>query len=50
MSVKTIIHSLVPIEYPSTSEEGIAIIYHVEGWSNKEAAFTDVYIIFKIIC
>jgi hypothetical protein len=30
------------IEYPPTSEEGIAIIYHVEGWENVEAAFADV--------
>lgn len=44
MSVKTIIHSLVPIEYPPTCEEGVAVIYHVEGWDNKEAAFTDVCI------
>ncbi|RIA83129.1 hypothetical protein C1645_743298 [Glomus cerebriforme] len=37
-TVKTIIHLLVPIEYPPTSEEGIAIIYHIKGWENKEAA------------
>ena len=37
MSVKTIIHSLIPIEYPPTCEEGVAIIYHVEGWDNKKA-------------
>ena len=42
MTVKTIIHSLTPIEYPPTSEEGVAIIYHVEGWDNVDAAFKDV--------
>ncbi|CAB4413786.1 unnamed protein product [Rhizophagus irregularis] len=42
ITVKTIIHSLVPIECPSTSERGIAIIYHIEGWENKEAAFSDI--------
>ncbi|CAB4406223.1 unnamed protein product [Rhizophagus irregularis] len=42
ITVKTIIHSLVPIEYPPTSERGIAIIYYIEGWENKEAAFSDV--------
>jgi len=31
ITVKTIIHSLIPLEYLPTSEKGIAIIYHVEG-------------------
>lgn len=44
MTVKTIIHSLTPVEYPPTSEEGVAIIYQIQGWNNKEAAFTDVNI------
>ncbi|CAB4386554.1 unnamed protein product [Rhizophagus irregularis] len=30
VTVKTIIHSLVLIEYSSTSEKGVAIIYHIE--------------------
>ncbi|GBC31112.2 hypothetical protein GLOIN_2v1866968 [Rhizophagus irregularis DAOM 181602=DAOM 197198] len=42
ITVKTIIHSLTPLEYPPTSEEGTAIIYHVEGWQNIEMAFEDV--------
>ncbi|POG57709.1 hypothetical protein GLOIN_2v1791412 [Rhizophagus irregularis DAOM 181602=DAOM 197198] len=42
ITVKTIIHSLVPIEYPPTSERGIAIIYHIERWENKEAVFSNV--------
>ncbi len=52
VTIKKIIHSLTPVEYPPTSEEGVAIIYHVEGWNNKEAAFTDVNINFKfkLIC
>ncbi|CAB4435516.1 unnamed protein product [Rhizophagus irregularis] len=42
MTVKTIIlHSLTPLEYPLTSEDGIAIIYHIEGWQNVDSAFTD---------
>ena len=45
MTIKTIIHSLTPVEYPPTSEEGVAIIFHVQGWNNKEvAAFTDICI------
>jgi hypothetical protein len=46
MTVKRIIHSLTPVEYPPMSEEGVAIIYHVQGWNNYEAAFTDVNIKF----
>ncbi|PKY61969.1 hypothetical protein RhiirA4_432188 [Rhizophagus irregularis] len=42
MTVKTIIHSLTSIEYPPTSKEGVAIIYHVEGWNNVEEVFTDI--------
>ncbi|RGB24952.1 hypothetical protein C1646_747567, partial [Rhizophagus diaphanus] len=42
MTVKTILHSLTPLEYPPTSEDGVAIIYHVEGWQNVDSAFTDV--------
>ncbi|CAB5379938.1 unnamed protein product [Rhizophagus irregularis] len=30
MTVKTIIHSLTPIEYPPTSKEGVAIVYHIQ--------------------
>jgi len=37
---------LTLLEYLPTSEEGVAIIYHVEGWNNKEAAFADVNIKF----
>lgn len=47
ITVKTIIHSLTPIEYPPTSEEGVAIVYHVEGWNNVEEVFTDVNVILK---
>jgi hypothetical protein len=35
MTVKTVIHSLIPMEYPPTIEEGVAAIYHIEGWENK---------------
>ena len=43
ITVKTIIHSLTPIEYPPTST---AIIYHVEGWQNIEMAFVILIIIY----
>ena len=48
ITVKTIIHSLIPLEYLPTSEKGIAIIYHVEGQNNKKAAFADINIKFII--
>ena len=48
MTVKTIIHSLTLIEYPSISKEGIVIIYHVEEWQNIEIAFTDVRLILEL--
>ncbi|PKB95506.1 hypothetical protein RhiirA5_436584, partial [Rhizophagus irregularis] len=35
-------HSLVPIEYPETSEEGVAYIYHIENWEDPKAAFRDI--------
>ncbi|EXX63411.1 uncharacterized protein OCT59_014017 [Rhizophagus irregularis] len=37
--IKDVRHTLVPIEYPATSDEGIAYVYHVE---NSKAAFHDV--------
>jgi len=40
--IKDVRHSLVPIEYPETSEEGIAYIYHIENWADPKAAFHDV--------
>ena len=42
MTIKMIIHSLTPVEYPPTSEEGVAIIYHIQGVNNKEVAFANV--------
>ncbi|RGB31580.1 hypothetical protein C1646_817227 [Rhizophagus diaphanus] len=36
-----IVHPLIPMEYPLTSMDGVAVIYYVEGWGNKEAAFAD---------
>lgn len=47
---------MTPIEYPPTSENGVAIIFHIDGWQNADAAFTDVninlnyiFLLFKII-
>lgn len=35
-------HSLFPIEYPDSSDNGIAYIFHVENWTDKKAVFNDV--------
>jgi len=40
LRVKEIVHNVLPMEYPPTSEDGIAIIYNIEAWDNFEA-FTD---------
>ncbi|CAB4445035.1 unnamed protein product [Rhizophagus irregularis] len=39
--IKDVRHTLVPIEYPATSDEGIAHMYHVENWTDSKAAFRD---------
>ena len=31
LRVKEIVHNILPMEYPPTSEEGIAIIYNIEA-------------------
>ncbi|CAB4477236.1 unnamed protein product [Rhizophagus irregularis] len=43
--IKDVRHTLVPIEYPATSDEGIAYVYHVENWTDPKAAFHDTIII-----
>lgn len=47
MTIKTIIHSLTPIEYlPTNNKKGIAIIYHVyKEWNNVKEVFTDINIL-----
>ena len=32
--VKEVHYSAVPIEYPKTSEEGVATAYNITGWTN----------------
>ncbi len=40
LRIKEIIHNILPMEYPPTSEDSIAIIYNIEAWDSFEA-FTD---------
>ncbi|CAB4410051.1 unnamed protein product [Rhizophagus irregularis] len=35
-------HSLFPIEYPDSSNDGIAYVFHVENWADKKAVFGDI--------
>ena len=44
MIIKTILHLLTLIEYPPTSEDGVAIVYHIEGWQDVNSAFAEVSI------
>ena len=44
MTVKTILHLLIPIEYSPTSKDRVVIVYHIEGWQDVNAAFADVSI------
>ena len=40
--VKNIIHFSVPAEYPSTSPEGVATIFHIEDWTDSSHAWKNV--------
>ncbi|EXX50481.1 hypothetical protein RirG_270430 [Rhizophagus irregularis DAOM 197198w] len=42
MRVGEIRYSVLPMEYPSTSAEGIAIVYNIETWDNYEQAFNNM--------
>jgi len=35
-------YSALPMEYPPTSNEGIAIVYNIETWDSYESAFNNV--------
>ncbi|CAB4417119.1 unnamed protein product [Rhizophagus irregularis] len=42
MRVGEIRYSVLPMEYPPTSAEGIAIVYNIETWDNYEQAFSNM--------
>ena len=42
MRVGEIRYSALPMEYPPTSSEGIAIVYNIETWDSHDSAFNDV--------
>ena len=42
MRVGEVRYSALPMEYPPTSDEGIAIVYNIETWDSYESAFSNV--------
>jgi len=40
--IQDIRYSLLPIEYPATTDEGIAYIFNVEQWDNISSVYGDV--------
>jgi hypothetical protein len=42
MRVGEIRYSVLPVEYPPTSAEGITIVYNIETWDNYELSFSSV--------
>ena len=40
--VNEVHYSAVPIEYPKTSEAGVAIAYNITGWNNPRDCWKNV--------
>ena len=47
--VKEVHYSAVPIEYPKTSELGVATVYNITGWTNSRDCWKNVRL-FKFYC
>lgn len=43
--IKEVHYSTVPIEYPKTSELGVATVYNITGWTNPRDCWKNVRII-----
>ena len=41
-SVKEVIYSTVPVEYPKTSESGVATVFNITGWTNPKDCWNNV--------
>jgi hypothetical protein len=41
-SVKKAIYSTIPIEYPKTSEAGVATVFNVTEWTNPRDCWNNV--------
>ena len=44
--IREVHYSTVPIEYPKTSELGVATVYNITGWSNPKDCWKNVRIFF----
>jgi hypothetical protein len=41
-SVKEVIYSTIPIEYPKTSEVSVATVFNVTGWTNPRDCWNNI--------
>ncbi|PKK75373.1 hypothetical protein RhiirC2_773695 [Rhizophagus irregularis] len=46
ISVKEVIYSTIPIEYPKTSEAGVATVFNVTGWTNQRDCWNNIQYLF----
>ncbi|CAG8622959.1 9201_t:CDS:2 [Funneliformis mosseae] len=47
INIKEVHYSTVPIEYPKTSELGVATAYNIIGWKNPKDCWKNVRSLFK---
>lgn len=41
--IEAIIHFNIPVEYPSTSPEVVATIFHIAGWADPKTMIGKIY-------
>ncbi|CAG8740739.1 4893_t:CDS:1, partial [Funneliformis mosseae] len=41
ITIKTVLHSLTPIEYIPISKDEVVIVYYVERWQDINVTFAD---------
>ncbi|CAB5377238.1 unnamed protein product [Rhizophagus irregularis] len=46
LNVKEVIYSTIPIEYPKTSEAGVATVFNVTGWTNQRDCWNNIQYLF----
>lgn len=48
-SIKEVIYSTVPVDYPKTSESDVATVFNVTGWANPKDCWNNIRKIFFFI-
>ena len=48
--VQEVHYATVPIEYPKTSESGVATVYNITGWKNPRDCWKNVSNYYLLIC